>query len=153
MAVLSSSPSAGHPAVLASGTRWASPGGLLAVACGAALCASAALEPSEVRAGPVVCPFRMVTGLPCPGCGMTRAWVLLAHGRPDAAMLANPFVLLVMPAAVLWVLVTLSALVRRRPAPDPAKLMRSAALRTVACGWLAFAVVRLIAVLTGHASV
>lgn len=31
--------------------------------------------------GPVLCPFRLVSGLPCPGCGMTRAFSLLWQGR------------------------------------------------------------------------
>lgn len=29
---------------------------------------------------PVLCGFRKMFGIPCPGCGMTRSFVFLAHG-------------------------------------------------------------------------
>jgi len=29
---------------------------------------------------PVLCAFRRITGIPCPGCGLTRSWVALGEG-------------------------------------------------------------------------
>ena len=37
------------------------------------------------------CPFRNLTGLPCPGCGMTRAFLSIGQGRLGQALLLNPF--------------------------------------------------------------
>ena len=36
------------------------------------------------------CIFRNLTGLPCPGCGMTRGFVAMGHGRIGDAWRANP---------------------------------------------------------------
>ncbi len=55
----------------------------------AALLASGAL--------PIACPIRLVLGVPCPGCGMTRASHLLAHGELLAALALHPLVLVLGP--------------------------------------------------------
>lgn len=43
------------------------------------------------------CPFRMVTGLQCPGCGSTRACYQLLHLHPIAAFKLNPLLVLALP--------------------------------------------------------
>ena len=43
------------------------------------------------------CPFRLVTGLQCPGCGSTRACYQLLHLHPIAAFKLNPFLVLMLP--------------------------------------------------------
>lgn len=43
------------------------------------------------RALPLFCPFELLTGIPCPGCGMTRAILSLISGNPSDALLYNPF--------------------------------------------------------------
>jgi hypothetical protein len=40
---------------------------------------------------PTICWFRLTTGLPCPGCGLTRAIALLMHGRVFASLAMHPF--------------------------------------------------------------
>lgn len=40
---------------------------------------------------PVGCPFRWVTGIECPGCGMTRAFTHIADLDFSAAVHANPW--------------------------------------------------------------
>jgi hypothetical protein len=48
-----------------------------------------------------VCLLRATTGVPCPLCGGTTAFVRLGRGHPLAALAANPFVLLAALALVL----------------------------------------------------
>ena len=43
------------------------------------------------------CPFRTVTGLLCPGCGVTRLCLALLRGDVAAAWGANPVLLLLLP--------------------------------------------------------
>jgi hypothetical protein len=52
-----------------------------------------------------LCPLHSATGLPCPGCGVTRGLSLISQGDVWTAMGANPFVILLWPfLAVLAVL-------------------------------------------------
>ena len=51
-------------------------------AVAAILVAGAVILPrSVVRGSPVICPFRRLTGLPCPSCGLSRSWQAAAHLR------------------------------------------------------------------------
>lgn len=52
---------------------------------------------------PVLCTFRRVTGFPCPGCGLTRSFVFLAHGHLVDAFRMNLFG----PPAFVWVVAQL----------------------------------------------
>ncbi len=59
----------------------------------------AALLPSH-GAGIPVCLFHALTGLPCPGCGLTRAFSSLLHGQVQAAFAYHPFVFFFLPMFV-----------------------------------------------------
>jgi hypothetical protein len=68
-----------------------------------------------------VCLFRRATGIPCPGCGMTRAFAHLAKGEWAAAAADHP---LAYPLAAEVGLAWLgwgAALVRRRPIRLPVR--------------------------------
>ena len=43
------------------------------------------------------CPIHHATGLPCPGCVVTRAIALISQGQPRLALGANPFVIFLWP--------------------------------------------------------
>lgn len=58
---------------------------LLASLGAATLVASFAYAP-WAESGPVLCPFRLLTGLPCPGCGLTRSFCAMAHGHLNQAL-------------------------------------------------------------------
>jgi hypothetical protein len=76
---------------------------------------------------PFTCPARALAGLPCPTCGMTHAFVLLAHGDLAAALAANPAGALL--AALAWLLAAadLVRLAAGAPLPVvPPRLARAA---------------------------
>ncbi|WP_442911563.1 DUF2752 domain-containing protein [Lachnospira sp.] len=41
------------------------------------------------------CPIKFITGISCPGCGMTRAWIYLLHGDIHLAFYYHPLFFLV----------------------------------------------------------
>ena len=46
------------------------------------------------------CPFLLLTGYQCPGCGSTRAFYQLLHLHPIAAFKFNPLMMLTLPFIV-----------------------------------------------------
>ncbi len=82
-----------------------------AVACGSSLAAAAALvainDPSAAGSRFPVCSFNAVTGLWCPGCGLTRGTHHLLRGDIAAAMSSNlftPFALAaIISAWLVWI--------------------------------------------------
>lgn len=65
------------------------------------------------------CPFRAVTGLQCPGCGVTRLCVALLRGDLAAAWQANPVLLLLLPALAALLLRTAVRYVREGRTAGP----------------------------------
>ena len=64
------------------------------------------------------CPFRLLTGFSCPGCGTTRALHEILHGHFAAAFMLNPLLLLAIPF-LLFALLRYSVIVMRGGVPRP----------------------------------
>lgn len=69
---------------------------LLIAVCIVALAALFILNPVEQPLMPK-CPFKLLTGLSCPGCGFQRAAHAFLHGRWGEAWAYNPFLLYALP--------------------------------------------------------
>ena len=64
------------------------------------------------------CPFRLLTGFTCPGCGTTRALHQILHGHFDIAFTLNPLLLLAIPF-FLFAFIRYSVIVMRGGVPRP----------------------------------
>ena len=111
-----------------------------------ALLGVATLVPADrVQSGPVICPFRALTGLPCPGCGLTRSFVFAMHGDPAAAVGAHLMGPLLVALCALWLVVPAARQVGS--ALDPQTWLRGRQLPVVlavAAVWAAYAIHRLL---------
>jgi hypothetical protein len=61
------------------------------------------------------CYFRKITGLECPGCGMTRGTYALLHGRFLDAFMFNPVGMILLPLALIGLGLEAIAWVMNRP--------------------------------------
>jgi Protein of unknown function (DUF2752) len=61
------------------------------------------------------CFFRKITGLECPGCGMTRGTYALLHGRFLDAFLFNPVGMILLPLGFIGLSFEVIAWVMNRP--------------------------------------
>jgi len=76
-------------------------GPLAAGAVVAAGCVALAVVDPTGR--PTLCPFKAMTGLDCPGCGITRATHQLLNGHLFAALDLNVLAVVVVPLFAWWV--------------------------------------------------
>jgi hypothetical protein len=94
---------------------------------------------------PLVCPLRGVAGIPCATCGMTHAFVHLAHGEVARAVQASPLGVLLAAGVWLLVLVDLARLAVGAPVPRPSvralRAATAAGIVLLLCNW-AWLVVR-----------
>jgi hypothetical protein len=91
------------------------------------------------------CAFRRITGRPCFGCGMTRAFCAISHGEFSRAFRLHPFAYPLYAACVALLIAPISTRLRWRPRFDrhrAAKVVRWG-LWILALGWLAFGLWRI----------
>lgn len=69
----------------------------------AAVCAMLYFGNPEGTGWALKCPFRLLTGLDCPACGIQRFIHALLHGRPLEALRYNYYLALALPYALLFV--------------------------------------------------
>ena len=74
-------------------------------------------EPGKTGFFPL-CPFRLVTGLNCPGCGTTRALHQILHGHFLTAFTLNPLLLIAIPF-MLFAFLRYTVIVMRGGVPRP----------------------------------
>lgn len=67
----------------------------------ALLVAGVALLPLVPAHPGVICPLRLLTGVPCPLCGMTTSVTAVGRGRVGEALAANPAGVIAVIGAVL----------------------------------------------------
>lgn len=71
---------------------------------------------SEGQTQMTVCPSKLLYHIPCPGCGITRATILVSRGHFLEGIRLNPNVILCMSYLLGYPALALYGLVRRRPA-------------------------------------
>lgn len=69
-------------------------------ALSASLLVSLFISPERASSLPSICVHYRLTGRPCPGCGLFRAFVLASHGRIGEAVRLNVRVAVAYPLAI-----------------------------------------------------
>lgn len=83
----------------------------------------------------IPCPLRQLSGLRCPGCGLTTACIALLQGRWADAARAHLGLTLALPVLLPWLCVVLWRWLWRRPAKGPALKIIGLALVVWAVVW------------------
>jgi len=92
-----------------------------------------------VLAVPWICPLKALSGLPCATCGMTHAFVELAHGEVAAAFASSPLGALLAGGAWLYAALDLARAAAGAPWPELGerawRWLAAAAVASVIVNW------------------
>lgn len=116
------------------------------MACGACLVAGAAYvattDPGDSN-GFIPCPYYTLTGLWCPGCGLTRAAHHVLRGDLVQALRYNAFIVVVMVTiAAAWAMWLWRAVMMRPPGRLTAFIAQPKVAGTAIAAMVMFAVIR-----------
>lgn len=123
---------------------------ILATVSLAALVIARAWPVQSVTSGEPTCLIRVLFGLPCPGCGMTRSWVHAAHGDVLTAFEYNLFGPIGMAVAVGLVGFVVYSFVRRRPPERILSLLNPRWLLVLLVVWMVYSAGRMISLGMGQ---
>lgn len=73
-----------------------------------------ALSHNAIANGPIICPLRRTTGIPCPFCGMTTSFVNFGDGRIAESFQASPIGPIFFTALAILLVASVWALARGR---------------------------------------
>ncbi|MBN2056720.1 DUF2752 domain-containing protein [bacterium] len=89
------------------------------------------------------CPFKRLTGLPCPTCGSSRVFLALAHFDLATAFYMNPLVAAAALVPFAWLIILLVRLFAGRGQPPPRRgpirlgpVWRYLLVAVIAINWL-----------------
>jgi hypothetical protein len=115
---------------------------VIAGSAAAALAAAFLATPAALAALPPICPFRIATGLPCPGCGLGHSFVALAQGDVAGSFLAHPFGPVAFAGCVVLLALAAAGWLRGARRADRAAAMLRGPAFLVAAVWIAWAALR-----------
>ncbi|MFT6399065.1 MAG: hypothetical protein ACJAYU_003828 [Bradymonadia bacterium] len=84
----------------------------------------------DIATGPILCLFRRITALPCPGCGLTRSVVTLGNGDLVGAFEHHPLGILFVAVLCAVIGSWMIGLARNRP-PRPVVTSRLVTLTLI----------------------
>lgn len=99
---------------------------------------------------PSICPFNNLTGLPCPGCGLTRGFVCLAHGRFVEALHWHPLSPFIFLLGLLALVENAARVFANRSILPPPTLSTRRATWAGAAVFLVFGIARAVYYATEH---
>ena len=115
----------------------------------AAIVTAFAVTPALSTSGPTLCPMRLITGLPCPGCGLTRSWTAAAHGHFADAFSYNLFGPISLIAVAAFVVAVAALALRGRPMAGVVRALRHPVVIALVAIWVLYGIARVVDQLAG----